>query len=367
MPTNVTPQYKEAEARYRSAKTVEEKIAALEEMLAIMPKHKGTDKLQADVKTRLAKLRREPGRKSGARVATHMIPKEGAGQIVLVGPPNAGKSSLVARTTHAEPKVADYPFTTREAVPGMMRHQDVSLQLVDLPAVSREHVEPWVFDLIRRADLVWVVSAHESAPEDYQETRRILEEKHIRLVPAEVVKDGAGPASGGDGLARTLAPGSEQDPIPGFGGHLADARTGEHGEAAVPAYEKKAFLVITGIDRPKSEENLAVLKELLETPWPLAAVSVVDGRGLEDLGARSFAALDLIRVYTKEPGKAADRQKPFTLPRGSCVADLALLIHREVAETMKFARVWGSSVFDGQPVKGEHGLEDGDVVEIHAG
>jgi hypothetical protein len=296
-----------------------------------------------------------------------MIPKEGAGQIALVGPPNAGKSSLVARTTHADPKVAEYPFTTREAVPGMMRHQDVALQLVDLPAVSREHVEPWVFDLIRRADLVWVVSAHESAPEDYEETRRILEEKHIRLVPAEIARGASGPGPVGEELSRSHAPGSHPDPIrgPSRPSALAAALGDEPEES--PALIKKAFLVITGIDRPRSEENLSVLAELIETPWPLVAVSVVDGRGLEELGAQSFAALDLIRVYTKEPGKPADREKPFTLPRGSCVADLALSIHREVAETMKFARVWGSSVFDGQSVKGDHGLEDGDVVEIHAG
>src|SRR5262245_17177121 len=179
MPTNVTPQYKEAEARYRAARTAEEKIAALEDMLAIMPKHKGTDKLQADVKARIAKLRRDTGKKSGARGPSHMIPREGAGQIALAGLPNSGKSALVARTTHAEPKVAEYPFTTREPVPGMLPYEDVHLQLVDLPPISREHVESWVFDLIRRADLVWVVLAQETALEDLEEIRFLLGSKHL--------------------------------------------------------------------------------------------------------------------------------------------------------------------------------------------
>lgn len=322
MPTNVTPQYKEAEARFRAARTNEEKIAALEEMLAIMPKHKGTDKLQADVKARLAKLRREGGQKSGARGTSHLVPREGAGQVALVGPPNAGKSSLVARTTHAEPKVADYPFTTREAVPGMMHHEDVALQLVDLPAVSREHVEPWVFDLVRRADLVWVVVPHESAPEDFEEVRRILADKHLVLVPA---LDGSPPKPG----------------------------------------EKRTLLVVTGMDRPGGAENLAVLGELLDSTWPIQAVSAKDGSGLLDLGARSFGLLGLIRVYTKEPGKPPDKSKPFTLPRGATVAELAGHIHREIAEGFRYARIWGSSAFDGQQVRGDHPLEDGDVVEIH--
>jgi ribosome-interacting GTPase 1 len=330
MPTNVTPQYKEAEARYRSARTAEEKIAALEEMLAIMPKHKGTDKLQADVKARLAKLRRDTGKKSGARGTSHMVPREGAGQIALVGLPNSGKSALVAATTHAEPRVADYPFTTREAVPGMMRFEDVGLQLVDLPPVSREHVEPWVFDLIRRADLVWVVLPHESALEDLDEVRALLRAKHLELVPAG-------------------------EPFPAAGGFST--------EEAVSPVLKPALLVVTGMDRPGGDANLEALRELL--PWTPLAVSVASALGLEELASRTFVLLDVIRVYTKEPGKPADRERPFTLKQGSTVSDLALLIHRELSAALKFARIWGATVFDGQPVKGDHVLVDGDVVELH--
>jgi ribosome-interacting GTPase 1 len=331
MPTNVTPQYKEAEARYRSARTVDEKIAALEDMLAIMPKHKGTDKLQADVKARLAKLRRESGKKGGARGTSHMVPREGAGQIVLVGLPNSGKSSLVAGTTHAEPKVGDYPFTTRDAVPGMMRFEDVGIQLVDLPPVSHEHVEPWVFDLIRRADLVWAVVAQESALEDLDEIQALLDPKHLQLVPWGSTAS-AFPSGGEPGLE-------------------------------IPKTSKPALLVVTGMDRPGGEANLQALRELLS--WPMVPVSVVDARGLSDLARDTFTALDVIRVFTKEPGKPADRERPFTLKRGSTVLDLALLIHRELSESLRFARVWGRTVFDGQPVKGDHTLEDGDVVELH--
>ena len=328
MPTNVTPQYKEAEARYRSARTVEEKIAALEEMLAIMPKHTGTDKLQADVKARLAKLRRDTGKKSGARGTSHMVPREGAGQIALVGLPNSGKSALVAATTHAEPKVADYPFTTREPVPGMLPVRDVHLQLVDLPPISREHVLPWVFDLIRRADLLWVVLAQETALEDLEHVRTLLREKHLEITP----------------WGRPLS----TEPIP---------------EESIPPVPKSALLVITGVDRAQGDANLDAFGELVS--WPLVGTSIVSGQGLDTLAQETFTALDVIRVYTKEPGKPPDQERPFTLKRGSTVHDLALLIHRDISETLKFARIWGAAVFDGQPVKGDHVLTDGDIVELH--
>ena len=157
MPANLPPPYIKAEARFRAAETAEAKIDALEEMLRLIPKHKGTDKLQADLKARLAKLRRQPKKKGAARSASHMIPHEGAGQIVLVGPPNSGKSSLVDALTHATPQVAEYPFTTREPQPGMMQYEDIAMQLIDMPPLSREHVDPWVYDLVRRADLLWLV------------------------------------------------------------------------------------------------------------------------------------------------------------------------------------------------------------------
>lgn len=325
MPANLPPTYHEAEERYRRARDVQDKIAALEEMLRIMPKHKGTDKLQADLKARLAKLRRQPRKKGGGRVASHVIPREGAGQIALVGPPNTGKSALVRTLTHATPEVAEYPFTTREALPGMMPFEDVAFQLVDLPPLSDEYVEPWVFDLVRRADLVWVVVDVGGSLDGVSLCRRILDDKHIRIYPA-----------------GTPAP--ELDP--GWTRH-------------------RGLLVVTGLDRPGSSESLDILRELLDETWPVVAVSPVSGDGLERLKRRTFEAMEIIRVYTKQPGKPADREQPFTLERDATVGDLARLIHKDLAEQMKFARIWGPSAFDGQTVQRDHALAEGDVVELH--
>jgi ribosome-interacting GTPase 1 len=312
MPANLHPDYHRAEERFRQAKSVEEKIDALEEMLRVVPKHKGTDGLQADLKARLAKLRKQPPSKAGKATHSYLVTREGAGQIALVGPPNTGKSSLVATLTHAKPAVAEYPFTTREPTPGMMTFEDVSFQLIDLPPLNDEHVEPWVYDIARRADLLWIVVAVENAVDGLELTRGLLAAKAI-----------------------------------------------------VAGEDKRALVVATGLDREGGEDDLAIVDELLERRWPLVGVSVTTGRGIGELARRTFDALEIVRVYTKQPGKPADHQTPFTLPRGSTVGDLAAHVHKDLAASMKHARIWGPSAFDGQVVHADHVLVEGDVVEIH--
>ena len=258
-----------------------------------------------------------------------------------MGPPNSGKSSLVAGHTHAEPEVAPYPFTTREATPGMMPHEDVAYQLVDLPPLSEEYVEGWVYDLIRGADLVWLVLDVERAMEGLELVEGLLADKAIVLVPAPI------------------------SALPeGCAAEAGDA--GEEEEKRRPGWAyKETVLVLTGIDRPDAREDLPLLEDLLEIPYPRVAVSSISGEGVDALGALTFDALGILRVYTKEPGSEPDLEQPFTLPIGSTVEDLARTIHREIADDLKFARVWGPSVHDGQRVQGGHVLEEGDVVELH--
>jgi ribosome-interacting GTPase 1 len=326
MPANLTPDYLQAEAKFRAAVTREEKIEALEEMLRLLPRHKGTDKLHADLRARLSKLRLQP-RSAAAKGFSHHIPREGAGQVALVGCPNAGKSSLVAALTRATPEVASYPLTTRDATPGMMPFEDIAFQLVDLPPLCREHVEPWVYDLVRAADLVWLVTGIEEALEGPDVVTELLAAKAIELI-----------AAGADAAAAVR---------PGWVG-------------------KPALLVVTGLDRPTAEEDLRAARELLAVPWPIVPVSAVTGAGLPELARQTFAALGIVRIYTKEPGKEADRARPFTLPAGSTVGDLARTIHNDIAAKLKFARVWGHGAFAGQSVGEAHVLAEGDVVEIHA-
>jgi ribosome-interacting GTPase 1 len=326
MPANLTPVYREAEAKFKAAVTREEKIAALEEMLRVIPKHKGTEHLQADLRSRLSKLRQEPKKKSVAKGLSHKIPKEGAGQVALVGAPNSGKSSLVAELTHAKPDVAAYPMTTHKATPGMMPFEDVGFQLIDLPPLCHEHVEPWVFDLTRAADLVWLVVSIQAPLQGLELVEELLGGKAIGLYPA-----------------GSRAPAA---PRPGW------------------TY-KKTLLVVTGMDMPGAQGDLEALEELIDLPWPKVTVSVTTGEALEDLGKATFEALEIMRVYSKEPRKDPDLTRPFTLAKGSTVKDLARAIHKDIADEVKFARVWGPSAFDGQSVHEHHVLEEGDVVELH--
>jgi len=326
MPANLTPVYREAEAKYKAAVTREEKIAGLEAMLRTIPKHKGTEHLQADLRSRLSKLKQAPRKKGPTKGPSHKIPREGAGQVVLVGPPNAGKSSLVAGLTHAKPEVAAYPLTTLKAAPGMMDYEDVGFQLVDLPPLSHEHVEPWVYDLIRAADLVWLVLSARAPLQGLEVVEDLLPKKAIGLYPA-----GSEPPA---------------SPRPGW------------------TYTR-TLLVATGMDLPGAAGDMETLEDLVEVPWPQVRVSTVTGQGMEELGPATFKALEIIRVYSKEPRKDPDLTRPFTLPQGSTVEDLARAIHKEVAQGIRFARVWGPSTFDGQSVHEHHVLEEGDVVEIH--
>jgi len=327
MPANLPPHYFDAEKRYRQARTPADKIAALEEMLRIMPKHKGTDKLQADVKARIAKLRREPSRKGPKSGRSYAIPREGAGQIALVGPPNSGKSSLLAALTKARPEVADFPFTTREPLPGMMPYQDIAFQLVDLPPLSQEYNEPWLFDLIRRPDLIWLIVSGLRPLNDLEAVEALLGQKKIAVYPAH------------------------QEP---------------QGEVEFDWIRRPALLIVTGLDRPEVPENVEIFRELLEGRWPVTAVSTVTGQGLKDLGRLSFEVLRIIRVYTKQPGKPPDMNQPYTLRQGDDVLDLAAKIHNELAQKFKNARIWGSVSFDGQTVQRDYVLQDGDVVELRA-
>ena len=333
MPANLTPEYLAAEQRFKAARSIPEKIEALEEMLSSIPKHKGTEKMQADLKRRLSKLRGEAQKKGGTArtLPIYHVEREGAGQVVLVGAPNVGKSKLVRRLTHARPEVADYPFTTRLPTPGMMPFENVQFQLVDLPPVSDQFMESWVPTLVRQSDataLVVDLSADDLL-EEVETTQLLLGKQNVRIgVPTS-----AAPTSG----------------------------------AAV----KRTLLVGNKVDQPGAEDNFAALRELLEessTGWravPMVAISAETAGGLETFKRAVFDLLEVIRVFTKAPGKKPDLAAPYVLKRGSTVFEAAQHVHKDFASQLKFARIWGHGKFGGQMVQRDYALSDGDILELH--
>ncbi len=326
MPTNLPPEALDAEKRYRAAKSVVEKIVCLEEYISLIPKHKGTDKLRAALRKRLSKLKLSSQTKKGVgrRDSAFRVEKEGAGQVVLVGLANVGKSALVATLTNADPEVSASPFTTWKPTPGMMLAENVQIQLVDTPPLNRGFVEPELLNLIRRSDLILLVVDLQTDPVGQLEsTIAFLQEHHI--VPLRL---------------KDRCP--EQQSL-----------------------TFKPLLVLANkSDDDDSDEDFEIFCELLEDDWPVLPVSAATGRNLDRMKQAVFERLEIMRVYSKPPGKEHDPSSPFVLDKGSTVADFARKVHKDFFEKLKSARVWGSAAFDGQMVQRDYVLHDGDVVEL---
>jgi len=323
MPANLPPQYFEAEKNFRAAKSPAEKIAALEEMLAIMPKHKGTDHLRAELRSRIAKLTQQASKKSGAQRASMVIEREGAAQVVVIGLPNAGKSQLIASITNASPAVADYPFTTYAASPGMMPFENIQIQLIDTPPLVPQAIEWWLPPILRRADALLIMVDLSSEP--------ILQVEEV-IAQLEKMRIGIGVGEAEEGVVLS---------------------------------QKKALVVGNKLDLASARGNYASLPDRYGEQLSVTAVSAREGAGLEELRLKVYQVLDLIRVYTKVPGQKPDFTAPIILARGSTLADAAEAVHKDFRAQLKYARVWGSGKHDGIMVKRDHIMQDGDVIELH--
>jgi small GTP-binding protein len=329
MAANLTPQYLEAEADYKKAQTPEERLECLKRMYQLVPKHKASEKLQAELKTKISEAKEEVEhakkhpKKTGV---SYKFPKQGAGQIIVVGGPNAGKSRLLTVLTRAAPEVAPYPFTTREPHAGMMDWEDVKVQLIDTPPITADVMEGYLSSLVRAADaaLLMVDLGDDDGP---FAAETVLD----RLKEVKTVLVGKKPAAQED-----------------------------YSIQYVPT-----MLVGNKIDVPAADERLAFVRETFGDRFPVHAVGAEHGQGLEDLRTAIFRFLNVIRVYTKQPGKPPDLTSPFTCPVGSTLVEMAALVHRDFSRNLKSARIWGTGVFEGQTVKRDHVLHDKDVVELH--
>lgn len=328
MPANLPPQYFDAEKKYREARTTQEKIQALREMLAIIPKHKGTEKLQAELKSKIAKLKEEQKKRpTTAHSEQKLFPgREGAARACLIGPPNSGKSLILTRLTRARPQVAAYPYSTYKPEVGMMEYEDIQIQLVDMPPITRERAEYWQLEIARQSDLVLLI-LDLSSPDpkkDLSDIENKLRESNITLVGK-----------------------------------------GERDDSILGPTRKRTIILANKIDLSGTPIVFSTIKELFASEFPIYAISAKNGTGIEELRETIFKELEIIRVYTKEPGTPPDMKAPLILKRGSTVLDAARGIHKDFQEKLKYARLWGSSKFEGQRVERTYVLQDKDIVEFH--
>jgi len=322
MPANLPPEYFAAEKRFKQATTPEEKVAALEELISTVPKHKGTDKLRADLRRRLSKLRQESvKKKKSGRGDLYTVEKQGAAQVALAGFSNAGKSSVLAALTNARPVIAEYPMTTVVPLSGMMPFEDIQFQLVDLPPVGNESTDGWISAILKNADVLMLVIDLSEDPDT--QTELLIEYLIKWKIP--VLKKG------------------EKENI---------------------TY-KPVILAVNKSDLPGAEERLKELRRAYGALYPVIGISTTQKKGIEELRNAVFENSRIIRAYSKEPGKAPDVKTPFTLPAGSTVIDLAERIHKDFVNNFKYACIWGSTKFDGQRVQKDHVLQDRDIVEYH--
>ncbi len=330
MPANLPPEYFEAEKRFKQAEAPSEKIAALEDLLSTIPKHKGTDKLRADLRRKLSQLRKDAvNRKKGGRGDLYVVEKEGAAQIALVGFPNSGKSSLLSCLTNANPVIAEYPLSTLTPLPGMMPFEDIQFQLVDLPPIGNEATDGWVSGILRYTDALLLVIDLTEAP-DIQAELLIDQLTRWNIYPK----------------AKT------------------DIRKSPDN---VPSrVSKKTLIAGNKMDFATYSDGFLELEGKYNQLYQCIAVSALRKENLEELKRALFEISAIIRVYSKPPGKEPDLSKPFTIPEGSTILDLARFIHKDFLFHLKYARVWGSAKFDGQRVEKNHILKDRDIVELNA-
>ena len=295
--------------------------------MSTIPKHKGTDHLRSDLRKKLSKLKTAATSKKTTKkqVSPYHINKEGAGQIVIIGCTNAGKSSLVQTQTNAEPEISQVPFTTWSPMPGMMYIDNVQVQLIDTPPFCEEYIDPEFLNLIRRVDLVLIMLDLHTDP--VQQLKFIYQElQENRIAPQHL-----------EGLIEV-----------------------EDFLLYVPS-----LVLVNKYDSEEYEEHYQIFKELLDLDCPMLPVSTKTGYNIDAFKQTVFDMLGVIRVYSKAPGKEVDKTAPFVIEKGTVMGDFAGKVHKDFQENLKSARIWGTSAdFPGQMVSRTHVLEDEDVVEL---
>lgn len=342
MSANLTPQFHKAKEEYHRSSTNEEKLVALEEMLRTIPKHKGTDKMQANIKTQLSKVKSEAKKQSNKskQKPFWIIERQGAARIVLVGPPNTGKSQFLLSISNAATKVAPYPYTTQKPIPGMAVHKNIQLQIIDLPPFTTNSPS-WIMEIIRTSDLVLIFldTSSDSILSQLETLSEALISNNLKLLSPLVINDYE----------------EESDFI-------------EDADLFADPNSRKAIIIANKCDKQSFSELFDIFLEfleMLEIDLPIHNISAKENLYIDSLFDNILDYLEIISAYTKAPGEEPNYNEPVALRKGATLTDLAMIIHKDFANKLKFARVWGPSTFDGQKVSKDYVICNQDVVEFN--
>ncbi len=390
MPANLTPEAKVKWKAALAAKNPKEKFHALQEFLSAIPKHKGNERLRAQIKTKIASLKEEMaaerGKRTGAR-SSWSIEREGAAQIVMLGPTNAGRSSLLKSLTNAQPTVASYDYTTQRPIPGMLPYEDIQFQLVELPAPQRSEdntyeIQPEAIELIRISDgLMLVLDLSSNPVQQYYSLTAALEQARVSIQRpssrVEIVKEkGSGEIRiAASGVQISCTPEQIRQLLRNY--DMKNVLVRIYGNATIDDIEdailenvalyKPTMVVANKIDLPGARQTGLEMKPQILQSVPITLTSCFTGEGLSKIACALFGCLGIIRVYTKEPNEPKPSERPFVVRAGTTVRELARNIHSHLANKYRYSRIWGpTSKFAGERVGPDHVLGDGDIVEIHA-
>jgi len=384
MPTNVTAEYAAAELKFQKAKTVEEKIAALKEMLATVPKHKGTENLVKELKKRLARLKSKAEKQSVAKKHERFsVSKTGDALIVLTGFTNTGKSLLLSKLTNAKPRIQDYAFTTEDLEIGIFDLEGAKLQVVELPALIGDYSnrDKQLLSVARNADLLLIIA---KTLQEALQLLQYLEKNNFRFRPKPeiIVKKTGKPGIVVSGLTTGLNIELVKTIASQYltsGEIIFKQQINNDVETLKTCLEdalnnslkfSKAIILINNFSQQFSElkhlQLQAIGKAFPNIKVLEANLKQISTQALNELKQEMFSLSNLIRVKVKPSKHSQEIVK--TLHKNAKLQDLAEMLGKVFVKNFKFARLFGPNTnFQGKRISLNHELLDGDIIEFHLG
>jgi len=390
MPSNISAEAKNKWAQVAACHSTPEKIRLMREFISLVPRHKGTEKLLGNVRRRIRVLEDEvqktKARRKGSRAGGFSVPKEGAGQIIILGATKVGRSSLLTKVTNAKVEPSPVPFATRKPVVGMLPYQNIQFQLVEAPAIVEGSAQgkmggSQILGLARNADgLALMVDLSEDSAGQFRMLRSELENSGVLIGKSEgeveVTRRSAGASVQivGGGILVDCTLDDIRRMLESY--RINSAVVKVRGKVALDDIEaslfsstvyKPALILANKTDAPEAEGALRNLKEELGgVEVPVLPASCLSGQGLAELGDCIFRMLGIVRIYTKEPSDREASPNPIVAKKGTTAIDIAKELHSSLYRRFQYGRVWGKSAkYPGQKVGSSHVLKDGDTLEIH--